>query len=56
MYAFLNLETGHVDVYMDCDVAYAQASFVGQRFVACFDEDEPYIVELLEGEEGNDET
>lgn len=56
MYAFLNPKSGYVDVYTERDYAYLQAVLAGQRFVCCFDEDEPYIMELAMKEEDDYET
>lgn len=52
MYAFLNPKSGYVDVFVKRDLAFAQAVLAGQRFVCCFDEDEPYVVELIVESEG----
>lgn len=56
MYAFLNPETKKIVVYDDFLQASLQALLVNQHFVAAFDEDEPYIVELIMQEDENDET
>lgn len=43
MYAFKNPETDEIDVYDDLGLACCQAFLVGQHFICCFDEDEPYV-------------
>lgn len=56
MYAFLNPDTGKVVVYDDLLQASLQALLVNQHFVAVFDEDEPYVMELVMRGDEDDET
>lgn len=54
MYAFLNPESRGIFVYDDFLKASMQAFLANQRFLVCFDEDEPYVVELSTKAEGED--
>lgn len=56
MYAFFNTEIGKVVVYDDFELAAVQALLVGQRFICVFGGEEPVVVELLDGEDGKNET
>lgn len=56
MYAFFDAEIGEVVVYDDFELAAAQALLVGQHFVCVFGGEEPVVVELLDGEDGKNET
>lgn len=58
MYTFYDPKSQEVISYEDYELACAQAKLAGCDYLAVFPDscEEPYIVELTDGKDGNDEA